>query len=328
VKRGKRILIIKLAAIGDVIRTTPIITKLRQVYPNCEITWVTYFPEVIPKTVDYVLKFDATVLLRLQADHFDLLLQLDKGKEACALGHLVSAKVKKGFELRDGLCYPIDENSVEKYLTGLDDELNRKVKICATEEYFRIAGLEYNKEKYILDIPPTDKKFPKLPGPIIGLNTGCSSRWPTRLWPEQNWIELAKRLDKKGYSVLLLGGEIEHEKNKRIASESGANYWGHHPLGDFINIVNKCDLVVTVPTLALHIAIALEKKIVLFNNIFNRNEFELYGLGEILEPDVDCLGCFKTECSKNCMEKIKVDDVVGVIDRLLKGGSGGTSAKD
>jgi heptosyltransferase-2 len=69
--------------------------------------------------------------------------------------------------------------------------------------------------------------------------------------------------------------------------------------------------------MALHIAIALNKKLVLFNNIFNRNEFELYGLGEIIEPDVECLGCFKGECPKQCMDLIKPNQVFETCQRVL-----------
>ncbi len=69
--------------------------------------------------------------------------------------------------------------------------------------------------------------------------------------------------------------------------------------------------------MALHIAIGLEKKIVLFNNVFNRYEFELYNLGEIIEPDVPCLGCFKSDCSEPCMEKIDPRKVFEVCNKLL-----------
>ena len=45
-----RILIIKLGAIGDVIRTTPLLTPLRDKYPNSEITWMTWTPEAVPRS--------------------------------------------------------------------------------------------------------------------------------------------------------------------------------------------------------------------------------------------------------------------------------------
>jgi heptosyltransferase-2 len=70
--------------------------------------------------------------------------------------------------------------------------------------------------------------------------------------------------------------------------------------------------------MTMHIAIAFEKKIVLFNNIFNKHEFELYGLGKILEPeDKDCLGCYKNSCEFECMSTISPQRVLSVIDELI-----------
>ena len=44
----QRFLIIKLAAIGDVIRTTPLLHKLKKEFPNAEINWLTYSPAILP----------------------------------------------------------------------------------------------------------------------------------------------------------------------------------------------------------------------------------------------------------------------------------------
>jgi heptosyltransferase-2 len=82
--------------------------------------------------------------------------------------------------------------------------------------------------------------------------------------------------------------------------------------------LDQCDLIVTAVTLALHFAIGLEKKIVLFNNIFNRYEFELYGLGEIIEPNLPCLGCYKSSCDQGCMAMINPAKVFAICKRLLK----------
>ena len=45
----EKILIIKLGAAGDVIRTTPILRVLRKKYPYANITWLTDYPVLVPK---------------------------------------------------------------------------------------------------------------------------------------------------------------------------------------------------------------------------------------------------------------------------------------
>ena len=84
-------------------------------------------------------------------------------------------------------------------------------------------------------------------------------------------------------------------------------------------MVNRGDIVVSQVTRAMHIAIGLKKYLVLMNNIFNRNEFYLYDRGVIIEPTLDCLGCFKqkydSQCkSDNCMQMITVQQILAAIE--------------
>ena len=68
----------------------------------------------------------------------------------------------------------------------------------------------------------------------------------------------------------------------------------------------------------MHIAIALKKQLMLFHNIFNVNEFELYGRGVIIEPTSSCDCYFGISCKreKSCMYDISVQDVLTNIAAL------------
>lgn len=317
-----RILIIKLGAAGDVIRSTVILHELRNKFPDAEITWLTEYPILVPKKfVENILKWNDKTTVWLLANEFDLLINLDKDPHALALAKQVKAAEKKGY-LPDkfGKCAPADENAIHKFTTGIWDDKCIENRKSYPQEAIEILGYKYNFQKYILELPkikddfsfPTDKK-------IIGLNTGCGTRWLTRLWGEKNWIELSKRLSDLGFFPILLGGPTEDKLNENIASACPANYYGYFSLDKFLHLVNHCDLVVTSVTMAMHIAIGFEKKIVLLNNIFNKYEFELYGLGEILEPDDrDCLVCYKNSCERECMSTISVDRVLDSILKLFK----------
>jgi len=318
----EKILIIKLGAAGDVIRTTPLLRKLKHTYPSAHITWLTLSPALVPSNwVDEIFPFDLEHVLILQSSQFDLLINLDKDREACALANQIQAKEKKGFLLNElNRCQPANEDAEHKFLTGIFDSVNKANTKSYLEEIFEICGFQFRGEKYILN-NFENKNYQweiKENKPLIGLNTGCGGRWTSRLWHEKNWIDLAKKLKSKGFGVLILGGPEEHEKNLRIAQQSSALYLGHFPLTQFINLVDQCDLIVTAVTMAMHIAIGLEKKLVLFNNIFNRHEFELYGLGKILEPAIECDCFFSPTCPNNCMAYIYVDTVVEACEQLLE----------
>jgi len=312
------VLIIKLGAIGDVIRTTPLLHRLKADYPRASITWLTLTPEVLPAQVDRKYGFELKNIITIMAQEYDLLINLDKDIEACALTDKLKAKTKLGFTMVDGKPRNIDDASYHKYLTGVFDDVNKANTKSYPEEIFEICGYTFRGEKYILDLPEKRPSFDIPAGArVVGLNTGCGGRWVTRLWADDRWVALAKGLKEAGYWPLFLGGEAEHEKNLRLAKESGAAYLGHYSLSEFFCLMDRCELVVTAVTMAMHIAIGLGKKVALFNNIFNPHEFEMYGLGEILSPGVDCEGCFKPTCSDTCMDNITVEATLAAVKRLM-----------
>ncbi len=327
VRRG-RILLIKLGAAGDVIRTTPLLQPLRRDYPDHVLTWVTDFPALLPAVVDDPLPLNPETALWLEHTPFELVINLDKDRQACALAAGVRAERRWGFTLdEDGMCRPVTEGvtaeqaaaAEAKFQTGLFDDVNQACTLSYPQEIFAICGYEFRGEKYLLDRPEPAASF-DLPagGTLVGLNTGCGGRWTSRLWPEHHWQTLAVELKSQGLTPVLLGGAAEDERNRRLAAATGALYPGHFDLRTFISLMDRCDIVVTAVTMAMHIALGLDKKLVLFNNIFNPHEFELYGRGRILAPASGC-GCFfQPRCTREdfCMETLVPSAVLEAVLEL------------
>jgi len=329
-RRVGRILLIKLGAAGDVIRTTPLLAPLRREHPDHALTWVTDFPDLLPAAVDDPVRLEARMLPWLQQTRFDLAINLDKDREACALLRQVNADRKVGYTLDDdGLCAPV-AGAVDpvqaaatraKFETGLFDDVNQACTLSYPQEIFAICGYGFAGEEYVLDRPEPAPAFDLPDGrAVVGLNTGCGGRWTSRLWPEERWAKLAASLRTAGFAVVLLGGPDEDAKNRRLAAASGACYPGHFPLRTFIGLVDRCDLVVTAVTMAMHLAIGLRKRLVLFNNIFNPHEFELYGRGEIVAPRQACTCFFQARCTNEsfCMETLEPDAVDAAVERQLE----------
>lgn len=322
-KYNKKILIIKLQAAGEVIRNTPLLLKIHQTFPDSKIYWLTKYPELLPENQIYkVLHFSLESITFLYQEEFDIIYSLDKDLDGASLANSIKAKVKKGFSVSDGVIVPFDRDARHKWLTGIwDDTMQRNVKHYV-EEIFELCGFQWDGETYIL--PPMMTPDVSIPGnkKIIGLNTGAGALWKTRIWAEERWSQLIQILE-KDYTVLLLGGPDEDEKNKRLAHSSPALYFGVFPYRQFIGLVNYCDLMVTGVTMSLHIGIGLKKKIILLNNIFPANEFYLYNLGTVLEPSLPCLGCYKKtfdhhcSTSSSCLDLISAEQVAATIPELL-----------
>jgi ADP-heptose:LPS heptosyltransferase len=323
-KIDKRILIIKLGAVGDVIRTTPLLVKLKNNYPNSHITWLTLSPSILPKNeIDVIYTLDAISIFNIQYQEFDLAINLDKEEEACKLLTVVKSKIKYGFIWKNNHIDVATNSAKNKLITGLFDQFSQQNTKSYLEEIFEICDLKFNYEPYLINLNQNlsrkwQEYFKTLTNKkIIGLNTGCGPRWNTRLWPIESWKNLAKMLLSENYFPVFLGGELEHEKNLELSKETGALYLGCFSLEEFIAITNSMDLVLTQVSMMMHIATALQKKMVLMNNIFNKNEFELYGRGEIVSPVSECVCYYGNTCKKgeSCMNEILPQTIVDTIKR-------------
>ncbi|MDK9699020.1 MAG: glycosyltransferase family 9 protein [bacterium] len=322
------ILIVKLGAMGDVIRTTPLLHRLKKEYPRYAIHWLTDFPDAVPRApwVDRVYKYDARSIVILEQFSFDRVYCLDKDVEAVAITERVRAKHKFGYRLKDNAVVPVLATVVgkdaakaarHKWETGLFDDTSKANTQSYQQEIFAICGYEFTNEEYIVPVAQTIP-FELPTGKRIGLNTGCGGRWPSRLWPEEYWVKLIEALRAKGYSPVILGGPEEHEKNLRLQSVTNAPYYGTMPLAQFDALQGSMDVVVTAVTMAMHLAIGRKRRLVLFNNIFNKHEFVLYGRGEILEPEPACKCYYANECPHGgCMQNLSVERVLAAIERQV-----------
>jgi lipopolysaccharide heptosyltransferase III len=319
-----KILIIKLGALGDVIRTTPLVVKYRELYPNSHVTWVTHSPDILPKeSIEKILKYGFDAVNHVGYQKYDIAINLDKEMEACALLSTVTAKEKYGFTWNHEKNH-IDvatPAAVHKLITGLFDNISKQNTKSYLEEIFEICGLKFNYEPYLLNVNKElvekwtllkDKSQGKK---IIGLNTGCGKRWSTRLWAADNWIALVRQLQHNNYYPVLLGGVDEDAQNNIYQHETGAYYPGTYSLEEFIAITANCDTIVSAVSMMMHIATGLQKPLILFNNIFNKHEFEMYGRGTIIEPTTGCDDYYGSVCSREncCMNDISVESVYSAI---------------
>jgi len=323
-----RILIIKLGALGDVIRTTPLVERFKKEYPGVHVTWLTHSPAILPKDqIDVIYPWDFTSVFTIQNSSFDIAINLDKDPEACMLLATLDAPIKYGYTWENNHIAPATEKANHKLLTGFFDELSKNNRKSYLEEIFEICHFDFRKEEYQINLNHTlatswKEKLECLAEgkKIVGLNTGCGPRWNTRLWSESSWENLACQLQENGYFPVFLGGELEHSKNLKMADVSGAHYPGHFSLEEFIALTNACDIIVTQVSMMMHIATGLRKKMVLCNTIFNQHEFELYNRGIIVSPPNECVCFYGNTCVKgtSCMHDISPNDFMKAISELDK----------
>lgn len=335
----ERILIIKLDAAGDVLRSTAILPAFKKSNPGLSIWWVTENSSkpLLEKNpyIDVLLSADPALPGLLGTASFSRAFNFDMGRKAASLLALSNSPVKKGFGLsKEGAVVPLDSSAEQWFEMGIFDSVKRANQRTYQDHLFQLGGLSYAGEKPQLVL--TDKeiqwaarfaeknklsKFKK----IVGFNIGSGGRWPMKRWRLGGFEWLARQLKKKHpkAGVLLYGGPEERElmpalvkKLKGLCLATGTE----NTLRQFASLVNLCGVMVTGDTLALHVAVALEKRVVAYFGPTSDVEIDLYGRGEKVLPILPCQDYYKGECSQkiSCMDNLKEKDMLAAVERQLK----------
>jgi len=286
-----KILIIKLGADGDVLRTLPLAKALKSKYPDSEITWLTKgdISELL-QGIQYIS--NVITIPPKTEENFDILYNFDLDVEASNLSKNIKADKKYGFYLDGG--YPAAFNSgAEYYLnTMFDDGLKRNNKKTYQEMMFEAAELKYNKEDYEIILNNKDKKYAdkfkkefKLKDEnVIGIHIGASSRWPSKVWVLEKVKEFIIKASKKGYKIILFGGPNEIERQDTLCYDlksKGIDLLRNNPNNtkrEFASLLNLCDVVVCSDSFALHLSLGLKKRTIGLFFCTSPNEVESYGL--------------------------------------------------
>lgn len=337
-KKGRSILIIKLGSLGDVLRTTPLVSGLKKKYPSSNITWVTKKEavELLENNplIYEMLPYGTEAVVRLLAERFDLLISLDKMPESTGLAEIVKATKKMGFGMSKGARpYPFNKGAEYAFRLGVSDSLKFKTNKKSYQEIiFEIAGLKYKGEEYALNLSSSQKAMSdtlrasygiKKGDKVVGFNTGCGDAFQGKKWTIEGYLKLGRLINKElGAHIMLLGGPNEIERNAIIKNKADfpvIDTGCGNSLKDFVSIINLCDALVCGDTVAMHIAIALKKDVVALFGPTVPQEIDLYGRGEKMFLKVPCSPCYKRICDHDylCMKKIRPEAVYKSVKNLL-----------
>lgn len=333
--QGTRILIIKLGALGDVIRTASILPAIGRAWPDSHVTWVSRPSGVRVLSnhprIDRLLAFSEESICHLLTERFDVCLSLDKEPAPAGLAMRVNARERRGIGLSEwGTPIPLNPECVPYFSLGLDDHakfnVNRK---SYPQMIAESVGLEYRRERY--ELFPTAAQRATAAAHwqqlglndgdrVIGLNTGAGRVFANKAFSQEKWIDLARQLiDDSPFRVALFGGPDEAKCNRAITAavpgvvDTGAE----HDELTFAAMLEKCTVVVAGDTMAMHAAIAMRRPVVALFGPTCEQEIDLFGLGEKLTAGLACSPCYKRRCdiSPNCMDELPANAVLAAVMR-------------
>ena len=340
-KTGKKILIISLDALGNVLLNTSIRPSLKKKCPESTIYWVTMKsakPILLNNSyIDHIYVWNDEDRMILRNIEFDVLLNSDKSMYACAFANDVTAKDKYGFILdKDGKIIPANKNAMYNYILGIDDEKKfRKNTRSGSDIIHETFGLKFSRSEYVFEFSEEEKIFisnykeqikydrKKI---YVGFNTGCSNLFPNKKMTIEQHIELINDLGSyDDFKILLLGGSEDTERNLKIyesLSKKNQKNIIYTPTNTGIRngacFMSICDVVITGDSFGMHLAIALKKYVIAWFGLSCWSEIDLFNRGEKLIPEgLECAPCWKKKCPYD-LECIKMIDLKKITELVKK----------
>lgn len=294
-------LIIKLGAMGDVLRTTPL---LRVIEGNvCWITQKECIPLLAPgnnlkKVIDINYAQE-----QLRNISFDLVICLDDDIKAAELatkfddGSLIGSFVDVSGRLAytDSSKEWFDMGLISKLGKEKGDDLKKRNSKTYQEIIFGMIGKEFKGEEYLINFNGKLKKNKKKKEVFIGIESRADDRWPTKQW--NKYEQLSEILRKDGLSVKF--------------------FQQRETINEYTNDLSECDLIITGDTLALHIALALKIKVVtIFTCTSPAEIYDYSGMVKIVSPALD-KAFYNTEYIEEAVDAVSLESVYESVKRLL-----------
>ena len=262
-----RILIIHTAFIGDIVLSTPLIKKIKDTYPDSDITYVTTpSGEAILKNnphLNNIIVYDKRgehkgisgvwqLGKRLRYENFNMVITPHRYLRSSILSWLSRSPIRKGYDIASGSClftekikYDRTKHEVEKLLSFVAPENKKRYEIeLYPGEKEKMKGDNLWKENLL-----EDKK-------VVVLAPG--SKWFTKQWPVEYFNKLAESLKKlSNIKLIVVGGK--DEINLPIEKENIIDMRGKTSLLELADILSRADVVVTNDSSPIHIASAFKK---------------------------------------------------------------------
>ncbi|MCM8798402.1 MAG: lipopolysaccharide heptosyltransferase II [Candidatus Omnitrophica bacterium] len=333
----KKILVVNVNWLGDVLFSTPFIRALRNKYPDAYISCM-----IVPRCKEV-----------LEGNPYldELIIYDDEGKHSSLFGKLQFISLLRAKKFDE--VYLLHRSLTRTMLTALAKIpkrlgyvtkkrrlfLTHKIEPPETEmhrvEYFlhlaKEFGLPIDNLGYDFFIPPDEEKYIEKflqesgigEDAFIVLNPGAN--WLLKRWPTKYFGILGDLLTREmGVKVVISGAEkdlglaqeiVGYMETKPIIAA------GKTTLKQLGALFKRASLVVTNDTGPLHIALAVKAKVVALFGPTSSKITGPYGPGEyrVIQKDIGCIvPCYHLKCKDNrCMKEITPEEVLKEVEVLL-----------
>jgi heptosyltransferase II len=315
----KRILVITLSNMGDIILTTPVVRTLADAFRSARIDVmcgpagkeVFERDPAIFKLIVYDKHLPISEKRRLQLKLKNLKYDLVVDIRNTVFPLLIGPKFRTA--------------TIRKFPVSIDHRKKRHLHLLKS------LGIENVCEESYIYIPKEDEEYVEgllkehaISGPMVVLNPGAKSH--LKRWTEEGFAEVADRLTSEcGAKVIFVGLEEDRKivgaitarmKNKAYDFVSRTN------VRQLAGLIKRSKLLITNDSAPLHVGCAVGTRVLA---IFGPTDHKKYGpTGEfdvVINKKLSCAPCESAVCARNyeCMKLITGDEVFEAARMMLEG---------
>jgi ADP-heptose:LPS heptosyltransferase len=336
----RRVLIILLGAIGDVVRALPLLGRIRRAWPAAYLAWA-----VEPKSqavleghpwVDELIVYNRRraplsflpFLVRVRAGHFDLTLDLQRHLKSGVVAMASGARMRVGFDRSNG-----KEFNHLFSTRQIAPQPRMRLKVMQYQGFADALGLAPGPIEFGLVSSDAERAraaatLQGAPRPLLAVILGSS--WPSRIYfPDSiaaviREMAMARDGSPALFPVLIGSGRDEVAlANQVIANLAGApvlNLAGRTSLRDLVAIFAECAAAFGPDSGPMHIAAAAGCPVVSLWGATAPERSAPWGFADLaLSGAIPCHPCYLRECpiGRECMRRIAPAEVAAAIRRAL-----------
>ena len=260
----KKLVIIRLSSLGDILLTTPLIRSIKKQFPQIEIDFILkeqykdvllYNPYLFKMyTYNTEPKQNVSFFNELKKNKYDLVIDLQK--------NFRSAQIKRELEIPT---VGFDKKTFEKFLlvhfkiNKLKDSPQIAIRYAQS-----LNGISLDGDGLDLFLPEDIHSQLNDKNNYIGIAPG--SRHFTKMWPVEYYIRLGNILSGNGYKVVLFGGKDDMQICSNIGNkiDNSINLCNEDKLFQTAIDMKKCSVFVCNDSGYMHAASALKVPVLAF----------------------------------------------------------------
>ena len=319
---AKKILIVRLSSLGDVLLTTPVVRSLKKNYPQLLIDFLIKknFADAVrfnPNINSTIIYDDSLKLLeQLKDNSYDLIIDLHN--------NFRSKKIVRQLGLP---AYKFVKPNFEKFiLVHFKINLLKDIKPITQRYANVISNLELDGDGLELFIPDSVKSELEEFNNVIGICPGAVHF--TKRWPIEFYAEFGRRLAEDGYKVAILGGKSDRDicSDMQMMIPNSIDLSNNNDLFQTAAHMKNCKAVVCNDSGLMHTAAAMGIPVIsIFGSTVKEFGFAPYGVQSLVieNHDLNCRPCThigKSKCTKRhfkCMNEITPNLVYDKFQNLL-----------